>query len=133
MPALRVGYVVGDARLLDYVDRFLVPGSSISIAVAARRARRPRGRGLPRRQVAAHHGERERLRSSLLELGLGAYASRGNFVAVDCSARDGGALGLAAAVLAHGVVVRPLGDLLRISIGRREENDALVAALTDVV
>jgi histidinol-phosphate/aromatic aminotransferase/cobyric acid decarboxylase-like protein len=48
-------------------------------------------------------------------------------------AREGGAHALAAAVLEHGVVVRPLGSLLRISIGRSEENDALIAALRSSV
>ena len=40
---------------------------------------------------------------------------------------------LAASVLERGVVVRPLGSLVRISIGRRDENDALVAALASVI
>ena len=30
LAGVRVGYAVGNAELLDYVDRFLVPGSSIS-------------------------------------------------------------------------------------------------------
>ena len=77
--------------------------------------------------------ERERLLPRLRELGLAAYPSHGNFVAVDCAERPGGAEGLAAAVLAEGVVVRPLGELVRISIGRTEENDALVEALARVL
>src|SRR3989442_5493731 len=32
LAGLRIGYAVGDMAVLDYVDRFLVPGSSISSA-----------------------------------------------------------------------------------------------------
>jgi histidinol-phosphate aminotransferase len=80
-------------------------------------------------QVERITRERERLLPRLRALGLNAFDSLGNFVPVDCAGRPGGAEALARAVLAEGVVVRPLGTILRISIGRAEENDALVAAL----
>lgn len=129
LAGLRIGYLVGDARVLDYVDRFLVPGSSVSTASLHAGLAALGDEAYHDRQVRRIAAERERLRSALVALGLDAYPSRGNFVAVDCSARAGGAHELAAAVLERGVVVRPLGHLLRISIGRAEENDALVAAL----
>ncbi len=133
LAGLRVGYAVGDARLLDYVDRFLVPGSSVSTTALRAGLAALADDAYHDRQVARIGEERERLRATLLQLGLTAHPSRGNFVAVDCSSRDGEAAALAAAVLEHGVVLRPLGRILRISIGRREENDALLAALAAVL
>jgi len=129
LAGVRVGYAVGNAELLDYVDRFLVPGSSISSPALHAGLAALEDEAYHERQIERIVGERERLLPALLDLGLRAFPSAGNFVAVDCSARRGGAAGLAAAVLAHGVVVRPLGELVRISIGRREENDALLTAL----
>lgn len=133
LAGVRVGYAVGSAAVIDHVDRFLVPGGSIgNPALHA---------GLAALEDEAYHdheveritGERGRLLPRLRALGLAAYHSHGNFVAVDCAERPGGAEGLAAAVLAEGVVVRPLGTLVRVSIGRTEENDALVSALSRVV
>jgi histidinol-phosphate/aromatic aminotransferase/cobyric acid decarboxylase-like protein len=39
---------------------------------------------------------------------------------------------MAAALLAHGIVVRPFDRILRISIGTAFENDALLAALRTI-
>jgi histidinol-phosphate/aromatic aminotransferase/cobyric acid decarboxylase-like protein len=36
-------------------------------------------------------------------------------------------------LLAHGIVVRPFGDVLRISIGVEHENDAVIAAMSEIV
>jgi histidinol-phosphate aminotransferase len=125
----RVGYAIGSAEAVDYVDRFLVPGSAISSPALHAGLAAFEDVGHHRHQVERITTERERLLPRLRALGLTAYDSVCNFVAVDCAERDGGAAGLAAAVLAEGVVVRPLGTILRISIGRSEENDALVEAL----
>jgi histidinol-phosphate aminotransferase len=133
LAGVRVGYALGSAELLGYVDRFLVPGSSISSPALHAGLAALEDEGYHRRQIERITAERERLLPALRELGLRAYPSAGNFVAVDCSERAAGAAGLAASVLAHGVVVRPLGSLVRISIGRREENDALLDALARVV
>lgn len=129
LAGVRVGYAVGDAKVLDYVDRFLVPGGSISSPALHAGLAALEDVAYHRHQVERIVVERERLLPRLRDLGLHAYPSAGNFLAVDCSIRADGAAGLATAVLAHGVVIRPLGSLARISIGRREENDALVAAL----
>ena len=129
LAGIRVGYAVGDAGLLDYVDRLLVPGSSVSSPALHAGLAALEDVEYRDHQVQRIGAERELLLPRLRGLGLRAYPSAGNFVAVDCAERPGGAAALAAAVLANGVVVRPLGDLVRISIGRRDENDALVAAL----
>ena len=132
LAGLRAGYAVGDATVLDHVDRFLVPGSSISSASLHAALAALGDEEYHDRQVERIRGERERLTDGLRELGLRAFDSRGNFVAVDASAHSSGSAGLAAAILEHGVVVRPLGTLVRISVGRAEENDALLRAVATV-
>jgi len=128
----RVGYAVGNARVLDFVDRLLVPGSSVSSPALHAGLAAFEDEEYHRRQVSRITSERERLVPLLRDLGLRAYSSGGNFVAVNCS-EPPIAASFAASVLTHGVVIRPLGSLVRISIGRREENEALVAAVNHVI
>jgi histidinol-phosphate aminotransferase len=130
LAGLRLGYAVGDAALLDYVDRFLVPGSSVSRAALHAGLASLLDDQYHDHQVRRIIGERRRLLHALRGIGLTAYESRGNFVAVDAAAHPGGAAGLAAAVLEHGVVIRAMtGTLARISVGTTPENDAAAAAL----
>lgn len=134
LAGLRLGYAVGSLEVLDFVDRFLVPGSSVSSTAL--------GAGLAALEDDAYHrgqverivAERERLLAGLRTLGVRAYDSRGNFVALDASAQEHGSQGLAAAFLEHGIVVRPLADgIVRVTIGREHENDAVLAAATAIV
>jgi histidinol-phosphate aminotransferase len=129
LAGLRVGYVVGDAAVLDHVDRFLVPGSSISSAALHAGLAALEDEDHHSRQVARIRTERARVLAGLRALGLRAFDSSGNFVAVDVSDRPGGAPALAAAVREQGIVIRVMDEnLVRISIGRTEENDRLLAA-----
>ena len=130
LAGLRVGYMIGDAGVLDYVDRFLVPGSSASAVSLAGAAAALEDEDYRRRQVERIRAERTRVTAGLRACGLRAYDSGGNFVAV---AAPDGARPLADAILAHGVVVRVMEEqLLRITIGRPEENDALLAAVENL-
>jgi histidinol-phosphate aminotransferase len=130
LAGLRVGYAVGDAELLDYVDRLLVPGSSISSAALHAGLAALADDAYHNRQVQRIIQERKRLLEAIRAIGLTAYDSRGNFVAVDASAHPGGAASLVAAMLARGVAIRPMTDaIVRISVGTADENDIALAAL----
>ena len=84
-----------------------------------------------RRQVERIRAERIRVTAELRALGLRAYDSGGNFIA---AAAPDGARALADAILAHGVVVRVMEErLLRITVGRPEENEALLAAVSKAI
>jgi histidinol-phosphate aminotransferase len=132
LAGLRVGYGVGSAEVLDYVDRFLVPGSAVSSAALHA--------GLAALEDDAYHdhqvnrivGERERLLPALRDLGLRVWESEANFLAVDGAGHPGGAAGMTAALLGHGIVVRPFDPIVRISIGTAVENDAVLAAMTAI-
>jgi histidinol-phosphate aminotransferase len=129
LAGLRLGYMVGDAQVLDHVDRFLVPGSSVSSATLHAGLAALYDDAYHDRQVARIIAERERLLEGIRGAGFTAYDSRGNFVAVDASRYPGGAVALVGAMLEHGVVIRPMGDaLVRISVGTASENDAALSA-----
>jgi histidinol-phosphate aminotransferase len=133
LAGLRVGYALGGAEIIGYVERLLVPGSAVSSASLHA--------GLAALLDDAHHAhqttriiaERTRLTAALRELGLTVWESRGNFVPLDAHGFPGRADGLAEALLEHRIVVRPFGDLLRISVGVADENDAVIAAMSSVV
>jgi histidinol-phosphate aminotransferase len=130
LAGLRLGYAVGDPSVLDYVDRFLVPGSSVSRAALHAGLAALRDDAYHDRQVQRIIAERDGLVGALRVLGLTAYDSHGNFVAVDASGYSGGARALVTAMLERGVVIRPMtDDLARISVGTAAENRAAVAAV----
>ena len=129
LAGLRVGYAVGDPQLLGYVERMLVPGSAVSSASLHAGLAALRDDAHHERQTVRIRAERSRLTAALRELGLHVWESRGNFVPVDARAFPGRAEGLAEALLAHGIVVRPFGDILRITVGVGYENDAVIVAM----
>ena len=82
--------------------------------------------------------ERRRLTERLRDLGFSVWPSHANFLL--CRPDDDGpdAKACFEALLKRGFIIRPLGsyqlpDHLRISIGTKEENDAFLAALEDVL
>jgi histidinol-phosphate aminotransferase len=130
LAGLRLGYVVGDAEVLDYVDRLLVPGSSVSSATLHAGLAALADDAYHDRQVARIIAERERLLAGIRDAGFTAYESRGNFVAVDASRYPGRATGLVGAMLERGVVIRSMGEaLVRISVGIAAENGILLAGM----
>ena len=130
LAGLRVGYCLGDAAALDQIDRFLVPGSSVSSAALHAALAALGDEDHRRRQVERVRAERDRVARGLRELGLRAYDSRGNFVALEVP----DARAFAASLLARRIVVRVHDErLVRITVGRREENGALLAAVADAL
>jgi histidinol-phosphate aminotransferase len=128
LAGLRVGYAIGAAFVLDYVDRFLVPGTSVSSAALHAALAALDDDGHRRRQVERIRNERGRLVRALRDIGRRVFDSHANFVAVDAPE---GARALADAICGHGVVIRAMDEhLVRVTVGRREENDALLGAFT---
>jgi histidinol-phosphate aminotransferase len=133
LAGLRVGYALGGAEILGYVERLLVPGSAVSSASLHAAMAALLDDAYHERQTTRIVAERTRLSAALRELGVHVWESGGNFVAVDARRSPGRAEGVADAILEHGIVVRPFGDVLRISIGVEHENDAVIAAMTRIV
>ncbi|HZR95601.1 MAG TPA: aminotransferase class I/II-fold pyridoxal phosphate-dependent enzyme [Gaiellaceae bacterium] len=127
LAGLRVGYALGAAEVLDYVGRFLVPGSSAGGAALHAAAAALDDDEHMRAHVARVRADRERLLAELRERGFRALASEANFVAVDPAPLD--AVAFAERLRERGVLVRPLGGLVRITVGSTAEVDALLSAL----
>lgn len=132
LAGLRVGYGVSSPGLMEYVDRFLVPGSAVSSTALRAGLAALQDRDYHSYQVSRIIAERDRLTPRLRELGYRVWESKCNFVSVDASEYPGCGDALAEALLTEGIVVRPFGPIVRISIGTRSENDSLLAAMQAV-
>ena len=128
LAAMRVGYGVGPARLIDYMNRVRAPfnvstlGQVGAVAALGDRAH-------VERSAAHNRTERARLTAELERRGLRVAPSQANFVLVDVG-RPGRAV--YDALLRHGVIVRPFGNLptsLRVTVGLEHENDRFLRAL----
>lgn len=131
LAALRVGYAIGPAKLIDYMNRVRAPFNVGTLGQVAAAAALDDAEHVERSRT--HNArERARLEPALRELGLVVAPSQANFVFVDAK-RPGREL--YERLLRKGVIVRPFGDTtyLRITVGTRVENDRLLVALSEVL
>ncbi|MFF4658973.1 histidinol-phosphate transaminase [Streptomyces sp. NPDC001381] len=129
LAALRVGYGLGASELVARIRRQQLPFGINAVATAAVKASLRAG-GELRRRVDAVVAERERVWHALVGLGWRVHPSHANFLWVPAPGPvDEGAMALTAA----GVQARHHpGEGLRITIGGRQANDAVIAALAEV-
>jgi histidinol-phosphate aminotransferase len=131
LAALRVGYAIAPAELVDYLNRVRAPFNVGTLgqlgAIAALDDHEHVARS--RRENAAG---RLALARALSELGLPHAPSQANFIWADVR-RPGREV--YDALLRKGVIVRPFGDStwVRITIGSPEESTRVVAALREVL
>lgn len=134
LAGLRVGYLLAAAGLVAVMERVRESFNVSGPALAACEAALHDAEHL--RWVAARNAEqRTALADALGARGLNVFPSQTNFLLVDFG-RD--AAGIEAALIGRGVVPRPmrgygLPRCLRITVGTREENRRLLAALDEVL
>jgi histidinol-phosphate aminotransferase len=133
LAALRVGYAIGNATLISYLQRVRVPFNVNTLAQVAALAALEDSAHL-RRCVALNSAERARVSRALEGLGLAVAPSQTNFLCVQLDRPAGTVYD---ALLRGGVIVRPFGPPLhrhlRISIGLPADNDRLLATLPAVL
>jgi histidinol-phosphate aminotransferase len=132
LAGLRIGYAIGPADLVGYLNRVRAPfnvssaGQAAAIAALDDQAHVERSR-------ASNGVERARLTERLRALGLGVPPSQANFVFVELGRP---ARPIYDALLRRGVIVRPFGNLptcLRVTVGLPEENERFLSALGEVL
>jgi histidinol-phosphate aminotransferase len=133
LAGLRLGYAVGNADLISYLQRVRVPFNANALAQAAATAALDDAAHF-QRGVALNATERTRMSAALAELGLVVAPSQTNFLCVHVNRAAGAVYN---ALLQAGVIVRPFGPPLhrhlRISVGLPAENDRLLAVLPGVL
>jgi histidinol-phosphate aminotransferase len=131
LAALRVGYAIGPAKLIDYLNRVRAPFNVNSVGQAAALAALGDHEHVERSR-RVNREERERVSAALGELDVSVTPSQANFLWVDVR-RPGREV--YDQLLHKGVIVRPIGggSRLRITVGTRAENDRLLGALAEVL
>ncbi len=134
LASLRLGYALGDRELIGHAQRVRLPFNvSRPAAVAALAALDDHA--WVERSLANNEAGKAYLYPALERLGLHAYPSAANFIAV---AVPGSATAAYEALLARGVITRS-GDALgmpgrlRITIGTPEDNAAVIGALASLL
>jgi histidinol-phosphate aminotransferase len=136
MAGSRLGYLVGPAWMVAELDKVILPyhldaAKQIAGRLALRFADEMEARV---RMIVA---ERTRVAAALAGLPVDAFPSGANFILFRPRDRDGRAVWQA--MLDHSVLIRDcsgwprLENCLRVTIGLPDENDAFIAALTEVL
>ena len=130
LAGLRVGYALSHPAVADILNRVRQPFNVNSIALAAALAALEDTEHL-QRSMQTNRAGMAQLRAGFDALGIRHVPSVGNFVLIDCGRP---APAVYEAMLRQGVIVRPVGnyqlpDHLRITIGTREQNERMLAAL----
>jgi histidinol-phosphate aminotransferase len=132
LAGLRVGYAVMPAEMAGYVHRVRAPFNVSSVGQAAAVAALEDSEHVARSR-ALNLEEKAFLGAGLARLGIPWTASQANFLLVDVQRPAGE---LYEALLAHGVIVRPvppLPTMARVTLGTRPENERFLAALAAVL
>jgi histidinol-phosphate aminotransferase len=130
LAGLRVGYALSHPSVADMLNRVRQPFNVNTIALAAALAALDDAEHL-QRSVEVNRAGMAQLRAGFDALGVRHLPSAGNFVMIDCGRP---APAVYEAMLRQGVIVRPVGNYqlpnhLRITIGTREQNERMLAAL----
>lgn len=127
LAGLRVGYAIGDPRLIETLDRVAVPFAVSSVAQAAA-IESLRHRDELGHRVQQTITERQRVEEALLRNGWVSTTSHANFWWLPVGS---GAIPLGAALERRGLVTRPFDGLgVRVTVGTPDENDQFLRALS---
>jgi len=133
LAGFRVGYGVASPKIISYLDRVRAPFNVSSLALAAARAALTDQAHLER-GLMLNRQERARVTATLRDLGMHVADSQTNFVLVDFKMDGRTAYDR---LLRKGVIVRPMPPpiqtWLRITLGQPQENDRMLAAVTDLL
>ena len=134
LAALRVGYAVAQAEIIDLLNRARQPFNVGSLSLAAAEAALGDGDFVTKARRTNDEGIIQ-LKKGLLGLPVKVLPTQGNFVLLDCGRSSGPAL--FDQFLRRGVITRPvrnygLENHLRVSVGLPSENEKFLAAAQEV-
>jgi histidinol-phosphate aminotransferase len=134
MAGMRIGYGIGQAPLVNAMNKLRTPFNVSGVAQAAALAALDDHEHV-KRCIEANRVERKRITEEVANLGLLPVKSETNFVFVEAGPES---KAICEELLREGVIVRPLGwmgfpEAIRISVGTAQENDKLFVALGRVL
>lgn len=137
MAALRLGYLIGPARVVASLERVVLPYHLDALKQIAGRLAVAHDDEM-RRRVAAIISERRRLQGALENLDVEVWPSEANFLLFRPENRKGDEVWRA--LVDRGVLVRNTSNwpglasgCLRVTVGTGQENDAFLSALKEIL
>jgi histidinol-phosphate aminotransferase len=128
LAGLRIGFAVGHPDTIQRLRKTQPPFSANTIGqIAALEALRHEDQVAERRD--ANTAGRTQIESGLAELGIDFAPSQANFIAMRVA---GDPKAVSDLLLREGVIVRPMGSLIRVTVGTEDENRRFLKALVDV-
>ncbi len=136
LAGVRLGYLIGAQALVEQVDK-VRPPYNISVLNAEAALFALEHAAEFERQAGLIKAERERLLAALADMpGARAYPSQANMILV----RVGDAAGVFSALKQKGILIknvsglhRLLANCVRLTVGQPSENEALIAALSELL
>jgi histidinol-phosphate aminotransferase len=133
LASLRVGYALGDAQVMDMLNRVRQPFNVNNVAQAAALAA-IRDTDFVQQTFELNQRGMKQLTNGLTKLGLEHIPSFGNFI----SFKIKDAMHIYRRLLESAVIVRPIAnyampDYLRVSIGLESENEKFLSALQQIL
>jgi histidinol-phosphate aminotransferase len=129
LAGLRIGYAIGDPRVLAVLRKPQRPFSVIEIAQRAAVASLDHADELAAR-IKQNAAQRDELETAFARRGIPYVPSQTNFVLFTPPAD---ASEVADALLRRGVIVRAMAPHIRVSVGTADENGRFIAALDQVL
>jgi histidinol-phosphate aminotransferase len=127
LAGLRVGYVIAQPNVIDFVRRVSIPFGVSNIAQAAAVASlQPEAKAELKERVVAIVAERDRVEAAVRATGWDLPPMQANFIWIQ-TAKSGE---LKAACEAEGVAVRQFPEGVRITIGEPAANDRMIKVLS---
>ena len=132
LSALRVGYGMGNKKLIEIMNRVRQPFNVNSIAQKAAIASLDDTNYL-QKSIKHNTNEREFLYKCLKEMSINFIPSQGNFICIDVNQSGRRVFEL---LLKKGVIVRPIDlyempNFIRVTIGQRSENELFIQKLKE--
>jgi len=133
LAGLRVGYAIGDPRMLRILRRLQLPFAVSALAETAAVAALD-DTEFPARTRLLNMTERNRAQSALTAAGIQYVPSQANFILL----RVGDGQAIFQELMRRGVIVRPLANYrlpewIRVSVGRPHDNDVFFHHLTELI
>lgn len=137
MASVRVGYAVANAEIADLLNRARQPFNVNGLALEAAQAALD-DKDYVAESIRLNKSGLKQLEAGLSQLELAYIPTHANFLTFSLSSRRVEAADVYQAMLAQGVIVRPVAnyrmpDHLRVSVGLPKENDRFLVALKKVL
>jgi histidinol-phosphate aminotransferase len=131
LAGLRLGYLLGTPEVIERVERMMLPGGCVSCVALAAGGAALDAAGYHAAGISRLVAQRRRVTDGLRAAGLDALESLGNFVPVAFGSQPGQSAWFVREMLDRKIAVREMSDrLVRITVGRAPENDALLEAVS---